>query len=388
VESLSHSQKREEKVMQAVEECRSMKITVLPPDINQSDVGFSLEEHEKSLNGLAIRFGLGAVKNVGTAAIESILSVRAAGPFGSFTDFLQRVDARKVNKKVVESLARVGAFDRFSTRSSILENLEQIRSQAAQFQSEVEGQDSLFAAGGAKTVTQVTDTFPQLAEYPQAELLSYEKELLGFYLTDHPMSRMLKEISKQSDRKIADLDPDIHKDQTFVLGGILTGVKQVRTKRTGDKMAFGSLEDQSGSIRVVCFPKTYVSGEKYFQDDVAVLVRGKLDTRDEEPQIVAEKVWSPVINGDAGEEEAAANEPSVEITIPRGTAPEVLKKLGALLKRSPGKTPVLLLIPSASNDHVTKLKLPYAVDWTLELEKYVRELLPTDKVPGSRPPAK
>ncbi len=374
VESLSHSQKREEKVMQAVDECRSMKILILPPDINQSDVGFSLEENKSSLNNLAIRFGLGAIKNVGTAAIESILSVRVDGPFASFTDFLQRVDARKVNKKVVESLARVGAFDRFSTRSSILENLEQIRAQAAQFQSEVEGQDSLFGGGGSKTVTEVKDTFPQLAEYPQAELLSYEKELLGFYLTDHPMSRVLKEISKQADRKISDLDPDIHKDQTFVLGGILAGVKQVRTKRTGDKMAFGTLEDQSGSIRVVCFPKTYVLGEKYFQDDMAVLVRGKLDTRDDEPQIVAEKVWSPVVNVD-GVEEEISTVAAEEITIPRGIDPEVLKKLGALLKRSPGKTPIQLLIPSANNDHVTKLKLPYTVEWSNQLAKYVDELL-------------
>lgn len=370
VESLSHSQKREEKVMQAVEECRAMGIIVLPPDINKSAVGFSLEQHSQSLHGLAIRFGLGAIKNVGSAAIESILSVREAKPFQSVTDFLQRIDARKVNKKVLESLVRVGAFDSFTTRASILENLEQIRATAAQFQSEVEGQDSLF--GGGQTVVETKDTFPRLDEYPQAELLSYEKELLGFYLTDHPMSRVLKQIGKQAERKISDIDPDIHKDQTFVLGGIVTGVRQVRTKKKNEKMAFGMLEDQSGSIRVVCFPKTYATAEQYFQNDAAVLVRGKLDTRDEEPQIVAEKVWSPTVDGS---EEDIQEKDAVELTIPRGTSKEVLQKLGALLKKSPGETPVVLLIPSNTNEHVTKMKLPYKVGWSAEMSGFVKDIL-------------
>ncbi len=371
VESLSHSQKREEKIMQAVEECRVMKILVLPPDINRSSVGFTLEENQKSRNNLAIRFGLGAIKNVGTAAIEAILAAREPGDFTSVTDFFQRVDARKVNKKVVESLVRVGGFDVFSTRSSILENLEQIRATAAQFQSGIEGQDTLFTAAATVTKVEVKDTFPQLAEYPQAELLSYEKELLGFYLTDHPMSRVLKQITQQAERKIGDIDPDIHRDQTLVLGGILTGIKQVRTKKNNDKMAFGNLEDQSGSIRVVCFPKCYSVCEKYFQNDAAVLVRGKLDMRDDEPQIVAEKVWSPVVNGQAVESE----QKSVEVTIPRGVSQDKLQKLGDLLKHSPGDTPITLLIPAVNNDHITKLRLPYTVNWNDELAKYVRELL-------------
>ncbi len=371
VESLSHSQKREEKVMQAVDAVREMGIKILPPNINKSDLGFTIEDFEGSLQNKAIRYGLGAIKNVGTAAIENILEVRKNGEFTCFTDFLQRVDSRKVNKKVLESLVRVGSFDQFSTRSSILENMDEIRAQASQFESTVEGQDTLFGALTTQETTQVRDTFPQLEEYPQAELLSYEKELLGFYLTDHPMSRMLKLIAKQVDKKISDIDPDIHKDQTFVIGGILQEIREVRTKAKNERMAFGTIEDQTGKIRVVCFPKTFASCGKYFLSDQAVLVRGKLDTRDEEPQIVAEKVWSPQLQ----EEPEESSGPEVEVVIPRGTPREKLVVLGTLLKRSPGSTPIVLLVPNGSPDTPTRMKLPYKVGWNEELDKFVKRIL-------------
>ncbi|MCD8484698.1 DNA polymerase III subunit alpha [Candidatus Woesebacteria bacterium] len=372
VESLSHNQKREEKVMLAVEEAKSMGILVFPPDINKSDVGFVIEENDESLENMAIRYGLGAIKNVGTAAVESLLAERKEnGPFQSFTDFLQRTDSRKVNKKVVESLARVGAFDAFSTRSSILENLDEIRAQASQFKSDIEGQDSLFAAIDDDSATQVQDTFPQLEEYPQAELLAYEKELLGFYLTQHPMAKVLTKISQQADRKIADLDADIHAEQVFVVGGILGGIREVRTKKKNEKMAFGTLEDQSGSVRVVCFPRTYVQAEKHFQDDNAVLIRGKLDSRDEEVQIIAEKVWVPTMSPDEEDE----LEDAVEILIPRGTSKELLQEVGTLLKRSPGKTPLVYLIPSPDGQKVSKHRPNYTVHWTEDLAAYVAEKL-------------
>lgn len=373
VESLSHSQKKEERVMAAIEESRSMGIVILPPHINHSSVGFVIEEHPDSLEKKAIRYGLGAIKNVGTAAIESMLAERDAnGPFTSFTDFLQRTDSRKVNKKVIESLVRVGSFDEFSTRSSILENLDEIRASATQLQSNVEGQDSLFSALPEQAATVVTDTFPQLAEYPQAELLSYEKELLGFYLTDHPMAKVLKRVTQQADRAIRDIDPEIHNGQEFVVGGILSGIRQVRTKKKNEKMAFGNLEDQSGLIRVVCFPKAYVHAEQYFQDDAVVLVRGKLDVQDDEAQIIAEKVWVPLLDESEMED---SDVPPVELIIPRGTPRETLVEMGKLLKKSPGSTPIILLIPTEGSDHVTGMPLPYKVNWTDELAGFVADLL-------------
>lgn len=374
VESLSHNQKREEKVMGAVTDAKSMGIMVLPPHINESSNGFTIEEHKDSLQKKAMRYGLGAIKNVGTAAVQAILTERENGKFSSVTDFLQRVDGRKVNKKVMESLVRVGAFDEFTTRSSVLENLESIKAQAQQFQSEIEGQDMLFGGGDEHAATKVQDTFPQLAEYPQAELLAYEKELLGFYLTDHPMAKVLIQLSKQAERNIRDIDPEIHKDQTFVVGGILRDIRQVRTKKNNDKMAFGTLEDQSGSIRVVCFPKAYVSAETQFVTDNAVLVRGKLDVQDDEAQLVAEKVWVPTLNET---EMHRADQKVVEVTIPRSTKKETLQELGTLLKKSPGDTVIELLLPSASGNGVSKMRLPYTVDWKPEIEKFVKNLLGT-----------
>ncbi len=275
---------------------------------------------------------------------------------------------------MIESLARVGAFDRFSTRSSILENLDQIKAQAQQFQSEIEGQDMLFGNDDSAS-TKVQDTFVQIEEYPQAELLAYEKELLGFYLTDHPMAKVLKQLSKNAERSIRDIDPEIHTDQTFVIGGILNNIRQVRTKKKNEKMAFGTMEDSSGSIRVVCFPKTYVQAEAYFTNDNAVLVRGKLDTRDEEPQIIAEKVWVPSL---VESELEAQSTQVIELEIPRSTDKKILQEIGVLLKKSPGNFAVDLLLPSASGTGAPqKMRLPYKVDWKPELEKYVKKLLQT-----------
>jgi len=371
VESLSHSQQKEEKVRMAVEDARRMGIVVLPPDINKSAIGFCVEENKDSLENLAIRYGLGAIKNVGTAAIEAIMEARADQPFVSFTDFLRRTDSRRVNKKVVESLVRVGAFDQFATRSSMLENLDDIRAQAAQFQSELAGQDSLFAEVAQESATQVKDTFPRLEEYPAAELLSYEKELLGFYLTDHPMSKGLEQISKQAEKRIGDLDGDIHKDQTFVIGGILSGIREVHTKKDNSAMAFGTLEDQSGSIRIVCFPRAYKDGKRYFIDDNAVLVRAKVDTRDDELQLVVENIWQP----DLVDDEQPIEKNAIEITIPRETDKKILQKLGTLLRKSPGNVPIVLLIPSPEGDHITRMKLPYTVAWSDDMAGFVKELL-------------
>jgi len=374
VESLSHSQQREERVKRAIEAAREMKISVLPPDINKSGIGFTVEPTKKSLEGLGIRFGLGAIKNVGTAAIEAIMEARGKEGFHSFTDFLRQTDSRRVNKKVVESLIKVGAFDQFGTRSSMLENLDQIRAQASQFQSELEGQDSLFSSQ-ADHATQVQDTFANLEEYPAAELLSYEKELLGFYLTDHPMSKVLDYIVKQADRRISDLDPDIHRNQTFVLGGIIEDVRLVKTKKNNDTMGFATLEDDTGSIRLVCFPRVFAESREVFIEDSAVMVKAKLEVRDGEPQLIAEKIWRPIINGELKDEKTETPADAVEITIPRETKQETLQQLGTLLRKSHGKTPIVLLIPSPSGEHITKMKLPYTVAWDEDLAKYVDDLL-------------
>ncbi|HOA12258.1 MAG TPA: DNA polymerase III subunit alpha [Candidatus Woesebacteria bacterium] len=164
IESNSHSMNRDEKIAITIDNCRQMGIKILGPDINLSDKDFTIEKDKESLDGLAIRFGLSAIKHVGAAAIENILSVRKqVKKFQSFTHFLQSTSNRKVNKKTIESLVKVGAMDRFANRSSMLENLEQIRQTAEQYNSEVDGQDNLFANIDNQS-TKITDNFVEIDE--------------------------------------------------------------------------------------------------------------------------------------------------------------------------------------------------------------------------------
>ncbi len=368
IEANANSANRELKVEQGIQECKELGIFVLPPDINQSSNNFTIEKNADSLNGYAIRFGLHAIKNVGVAAIEHIIERRADGPFRSFTEFLMRTESRKVNKKVLESLIKVGTFDQFATRSSMLIQLDDIRTKATQFQSDDEGQDTLFA-GQENDVREVKDTFPSLPEYPKQELLSFEKELLGIYLTDHPMGKALKNVAAQATKLIGDLDAHIHVGQIFLFGGFITDFKLVLTKKNQDKMCFGTLNDQSGKIRFVVFPKLFKDFEKYLKNESVILLKAKVDSRDDELQLVAEKITVP----EESLLDAVPQELRHEIFIPRKTQKATLQQLGSLLKSSEGEHQVTLIIPNG--DMPKRVILPYTVNWTDQLEKQVKEML-------------
>lgn len=368
VESASHSANRDEKVSQAIENCKRMGIIVLPPDINKSGDDFVIESDENSLEGLAVRFGFNAIKNVGSAAIENILEVQnETEVFNSLTHFIHETDSRKVNKKVIESLIKVGAFDAFGTRAAMLESLESIRQAASQYQSQDDGQENLFA-GVQKASNQLKDTFPDIPEYPRQELLSFEKELLGMYLTEHPMAQSLKAVSSRATKQIDDLDHTIHTNQVFLFGGVLTQFRETMTKK-GKPMAFGKLEDQTGNIELVIFPRTFEEARTVLQQDAVVLVKARVDYQDEELKLLAEKITAPDIDtlnhSNAGHHK--------EIFIPRKTTQETLKELGALLKKHPGDQSMVVIIPNGSEPK--KMLLPYGVAWNEQLEKKVASLL-------------
>ncbi|MEO8581026.1 MAG: DNA polymerase III subunit alpha [Patescibacteria group bacterium] len=368
IEATANSANRELKVEQGIQECKELGILVLAPDINNSDENFTIEANEKSVGNSAIRFGLRAIKNVGSAAIEHIIEKRAEGKFRSFTEFLMRTESRKVNKKVLESLIKVGAFDHFATRSSMLTQLDEIRTKATQFQSDEEGQDTLFANQG-QDVREVKDTFPKLPEFPKQELLSFEKELLGIYLTDHPMGKALKNVSTQANKFIGDLDQHIHVGQTFLFGGFISDFKLVLTKKKAEKMCFGTFNDQTGKIRFVVFPKLFKEFELYLKNETVLLMKAKVDSRDDELQLMAEKISIP-------EEimlEAVPEDLRHEIFIPRKTEKETLQKLGAMLKSNEGEHQVTLIIPNG--DVPKKIMLPYTVGWSEKLEKQISDLL-------------
>ncbi|PIR62102.1 MAG: DNA polymerase III subunit alpha [Candidatus Pacebacteria bacterium CG_4_10_14_0_8_um_filter_43_12] len=370
VESASHSANRDTKVAIAIETCKKMGIKVLPPEINISDQDFSTEKDGKSLQKLAVRFGFTAIKHLGSSAIDEILATRTrVKKFTSLTQFIHETDSRKVNKTTLECLIKVGAMDQFGTRASMLENLEKIRQTAGQLQSEVEGQDSLFK-GVSKAASEMKDTFPTMSEYPKQELLSFERELLGLYLTDHPMAHALKAVNKRATKTISEIDQDIHRNDSFLFGGVVTSLRRVSTKKDNSLMAFGKLEDNSGSIDFVVFPRTYKEFGHLLTPDAVLLLKAKVDVRDEEVQLVVEKITAP-------DQDPAVNTQAIEadheIFIPRDTTKETLTNLGKLLKSSPGDDSVVILIPNGSKPQ--RMLLPYGVNWTNELDTQVQKLL-------------
>ncbi len=369
VESGSHNANRDEKVAVAIEACKKMGLLILPPDINLSGSDFTLEPHEKSAGGYAIRFGFNAVKNVGSAAIENILATqKEVGKFTSFTHFLLKTDNRKVNKKVLESLIKVGAMDKFGTRASMLEQLEDIRNKVTQFQGDVDGQDTLFG-GVEHSSANVQDTFPQLPEYPQAELLSFEKELLGIYLTDHPLADALEYVSERANKNINEIDIAIHQDATFLIGGVVTKFRETVTKKTNAPMAFGTLEDRTGNLEFIIFPKTYKEYAGQLHADMVILVKGKIDVREETAQLIVEKITIPEENMVAN----ATNEKYEELFIPRKTTQETLQSIGKFLKAHPGKERLMIVIPNGGQPK--RMPLPYTVAWTADVKAKVAEML-------------
>ncbi len=369
VESGSMAQTRDEKIAQAIEECKKMEISVLPPNINHSARDFTIEKLPKGKQKYAIRFGLNAIKHVGSAAIDTIIAVRdKLGTFSSLTQFIAETDSRKVNKTTLECLIKVGAMDSFGTRASMLENLEEIRKRISGLSGSDQGQTTLFGeVGGSELVMQ--DTFVSLPEYPQAELLSFEKELLGLYLTEHPMAKALKTAEKQANKKIAEVEGTIHQDQRFRFGGVITKLRAVRTKKNDQEMAFGNLEDTTGQIRFVVFPKTYAEFRPFLNVDAVVVMTGRIDVREEETQLVVESISVP----NAFEVQQAVEESNHQLFIPRKTSKETLEKLGALLKKHPGKDTVVVVIPNGAKPQL--MTLPYGVEWSEELKTEAELLL-------------
>jgi len=370
IESASHSANRDVKVAQAIEASKQMGIEILAPSINDSHEDFTIEKHQGSLQNLAIRFGLSAIKHVGTAAIENILETRKKnkGGFSSLTQFIQETESRKVNKKTLEVLIQVGAMDSFGTRASMLENLDQIKDKATQFQSDIDGQDNLFTDVGGQIKT-LEDTFLHIPEYPQQELLSFEKKYLGLYLTEHPLADALSAVSRQATKQISEVDLSIHNEQIFFFGGVITRLKKVRTKSSNREMAFGSLEDETGKAEFVVFPKIFAQSNHLLTEDGVILIKAKVNDQDGELKLIVEKIIAPT---QANLNQANANN-AHEIFIPRKTNKSVLENLGKLLKKNEGNDNIIILIPNGEKPK--KMLLPYKIKWSQKLETAIQGLL-------------
>ena len=270
-----------ERVAAAIAECRRLGIEVRPPDIHRSELEFTVE-------GDAIRFGLLAVKNVGQGAIESIVAARlSGGPFRSLTDFCTRIDLRLVNRKVLECLARVGALNEFGHPAQILLGLDDaIGAAQATQRDRITGQTALFDLG-ADSAGALERPLPATTEVPMRERLGWEKELLGLYLSEHPMGEVAAEVGRYVTAYSGDLRDESLDGQRLVVGGIVTGTRTIVTK-SRSTMAVVTLEDLQGTIEVVVFPKLYETTRLTWVEGAILLVAGRIDHRGEEVSLLAD----------------------------------------------------------------------------------------------------
>ncbi|HOA35797.1 MAG TPA: DNA polymerase III subunit alpha [Bacillota bacterium] len=274
-----------DKVALYIADCRRQGIEVLPPDINESEINFTVIDDKN------IRFGLAAVKNVGTGAIESILEARRAKPFVSLRDFSARVDGRLCNRKAVESLIKCGAFDSLGGhRAQYLACLEESIAGGQVMQRERQnGQMTMFALMDRESKEElIRDRLPDIEEFSDKERLAMEKEMLGLYISGHPLEQYRPLLERMTQlTPCAELQEAGDRSAVSV-GGIVTAVRSIYTKK-GKPMAFVRLEDLSGSVELIVFSDLYERRSEIFQEDNPLLVKGKVDLKEEEEaKIIAE----------------------------------------------------------------------------------------------------
>ncbi len=268
---LSSEKTNTDKVVSYIGECRTKGINILPPDINESQIDFTVTEK-------GIRFGLAAVKNVGENAVNAIIEARSKAPFSSFSDFISRVNKRKVNKKVLESLIKSGAFDSLEKSRAKLLNLV----------------DSFSTVQGSRRKTlfsrkrEEKPEFKQDKEFSDREILSFEKEVLGFYISSHPLLKFKDKLWFMPTKAIPEVY-EMRDGSVVMFMGVVNNIKEISTKNR-DTMAFVTLEDLEGRIEVIVFSDLYRKNYAILLEDDPILVKGKVDKEEERVRVVAEEI--------------------------------------------------------------------------------------------------
>jgi DNA polymerase-3 subunit alpha len=328
-------------------ECRRMGIKVLPPDVNESDGNFTPV-------GTDIRFGLNAIRNVGANVVESVIRTRTdRGRFADFDDFLDKVEQVVCNKKTIESLIKAGAFDSLGhTRRGLLAvHADRIDAVMELKRNEAIGQFDLFGGGGDGGAAEDVAPRPPIpvGEWEKAALLAYEREMLGLYVSDHPLFGIEHVLSAASDTSISSLTgSDDRPDGAVVtVGGLVTGLQRKMTKQ-GNTWAIATLEDLEGSIDVMVFPATYQLVATMLAEDAVVVVKGRVDRREEVPKLVAMEIAMPdLTEGPRGPVVVAL--PTVRCT------PPVVERLKEVLHTHPGTTEVHLRLQSTGRSTLLRL---------------------------------
>jgi DNA polymerase-3 subunit alpha len=286
---LTSEKDNRDKIIKHMSNCKEMVISILPPDINESQKDFSI-------SGENIRFGLAAVKNVGEAAIESIIAMRQEANFTSFMDFLSRVDLRKVNRRVIESLIKCGSFDALgNTRRQLMECLDQAMEEAQRKQKELlSNQASIFDQLDAVEASEVNGgssfQIPNLPEWDRKELLSIEKETLGFYITGHPLHGYADKLKLVTNANSTTLSTKRDKE-TITIAGVISSLTE-RLTRKKDVMCNVVLEDLQGSVSIIFWADVYKKFYELLHADEPVVIQGNIDVGDESLKIIAQDVFT------------------------------------------------------------------------------------------------
>ena len=296
-----------DKVSRFIDECRRMDIEVLPPDVNASELGFTIEE--KDDDSPAIRFGMGAIKNVGEGPVEAILEARLAGsakghqgkghgehPFQNLDDFCRRVDLRQVNRRALESLVQVGTLEPFGKRAQLLPVVDRIIGLSASYhRAQDTGQLSMFSdATGVHLAADETILPPadQVPDIPRKEILAWERELVGIYVSEHPLTQVMNRLDDVLSGSIGTLGEERSGQQVTVVGMVQRIYRH--TTKKGNEMAFVTLEDMQGSCDVVVFPSVWRETKNIWRPEQMVVVNGKVDTsRRDEPSLLCSWVKRP-----------------------------------------------------------------------------------------------
>jgi DNA polymerase-3 subunit alpha len=349
-------------IVKFVAECRSHDIPVLPPDINASFKEFTVD-------GGRIRFGLVAVKNVGEGAIDAILETRRERPFSSIFDFCERVDLKKVNKRVIESLIKCGAFDvTGARRSQMMAALEVALDYGQRVQKErCDPQMGLFGRAECPEPLNIPP-MPDIEEWDERQKLAFEKESLGFYLSGHPLTRFEEVLNKFTTADAITLKeaPD---GAAVRIGGLVRGTKTIKTKK-GDLMAFATIEDLHGAVEVIVFARVYAAASDLLTEDRAVLVQGQVQRDEQSVKLLAETITAL----EAAEENWTASV-HLNLEISRTDRP-LLLQLREVLRRYPGSCKAYLhLMGPMRTDAVIELAEGFQVKAGPGLRRDVGELL-------------
>jgi DNA polymerase III subunit alpha len=346
-----------------VNACREMGIEVLPPDVNYSQTDFAVVEGK-------IRFGLNAVKNVGGPAAEAIVRARAeGGVFASIWEFTERADPQAVNKRALESLVKCGALDSTgATRMGMLAVLDQALAYGSkQAADRLAGQASIF--DGLEQTEDVQERHHSpipIGEFDERELLRLEKETLGLYVSEHPLERVAGELKRKTDCSLAEVERR-RDGEIVVVGGIVSGLKQVTTKR-GDPMVFVALDDPTGHAEVVVFNSTYAASRDHLEADRILVVKGRVDHKQAgETKLIAMEV-TPF--------EATPARREVRLRIDARRAPAgLIRELASLVKDFPGEAPVYVDLETSDGERTLALGPEYRVKPDADFFAEARALL-------------